>query len=107
MAALTRDQVKEIVKKALEKVSGPIVGDIEEIPNQDFKAMNDLLITKFLDYLKKFVKEHDYYNRQREVTEGKHYDVALSKQTFNGWDSVTDCINYIYDNHYEEFNNQQ
>ncbi|WKD86349.1 hypothetical protein KCTC32516_01724 [Polaribacter huanghezhanensis] len=94
MALLTRNQIKEIVKKALKKVAD-FNGDIEEFPDTDFISMPLLSKQKFLQNLKIDINDHQYYNPEGQEAEGKHYDVSLSINEFENWSNITDCINYI------------
>jgi len=98
MAFLTRNQIKEIVKKSLENVAD-FDGDIEEFPSNDFTSMHQLSKQKFLEALKTNINEHQYYNPTGQAAEGKHYDVALSIHEFSQWNNITDCINYIKEYH--------
>ena len=95
MAFLTRNQIKEIVKKALKEVAD-FTGDIE---NYDFKHFHEFHKKVFITKLKSFVNEGPYYKRSGETTKDRYYDVPLSIGIFNTWNTITDCINFIYDNH--------
>ncbi|NVK53755.1 MAG: hypothetical protein HWD85_12540 [Flavobacteriaceae bacterium] len=109
MAFLTRNEVKKIVKAALEEVAGTITGDIEEFPNQDFKAMNNILKNRFLDTLKSQMNNHEFYDYDddgnRVVIDGWYYDVALSILEMDNWSGVTACIDYVDEYQREERKN--
>lgn len=91
MPLLTRDQVKSIVLDALEKVAD-LPADPESAP---FNQMQDEHKQVFLDWLKQLLNGYPYPD---DNGAGRYYDVPLSLDLLNGWATVKDCIDYIFEN---------
>lgn len=95
MAFLQRQQVKEIVEKALKAIAG-FNGDIE---NYEFSSMNDFQKKVFLDKLVQFLHQAPYHDIYGKPDPTKYYDAPLSLSLLNTWQTMKDCIDYVLNNH--------
>lgn len=98
MARLKKEQIIEIVKKALQSV-GDVSGEIESYEFKHFQEQHKMI---FLKSLKENLNQSPYYFRSGETSRDKYYDVPLSMGEFDQWSTVHDCIEYILNNHYSD-----
>jgi hypothetical protein len=94
MAFLKKEQIEEIIKKALQEVAD-FKGDIK---NYEFKHFHEFHKRVFATNLKKLINESPYYTRSGSLEYDRYYDVPLSMSVVNSWQTMFDCINYIDDN---------
>jgi len=95
MALLTKDQIENIVKSALDEVAD-FTGDIKKF---EFKHFEELHKKSFLMKLNEFMNKESYYDREGIVDPERCYDIALSISLLNSWTTILDCINFVYSNH--------
>ena len=43
-----------------------------------------------------------FANKLKEYLHASHYDVLLNEMIIQGWSTFKDCIDYIYDEHFEQ-----
>lgn len=101
MALLKKEQIKEIVEAALKAVAD-FNGDIN---NYEFTHFHDTHKQAFLNKLKEKINGLPYYKRDGTIDTTMYYDVPLSLNILNSWNTMQDCISYINDNHTGKNNN--
>lgn len=95
MAFLNKQQIEEIVEKALKQVAD-FTGDIK---NYEFKHFHEFHKKVFATKLNELINASPYYDRSGNTDFDRYYDISLSMNTIDSWQTMLDCINFIHDNH--------
>jgi len=94
MASLSKNRIKRIVEIALHVVAD-FTGDIE---NYGFNGFNDLQKRIFLNKLNDLILSEPYHDDNDCIDYSLYYDVPLLMSYLNSWSSISDCINFIFEN---------
>lgn len=91
MADLTRNQVKDIVLEALRSVAG-LPADPEA---STFDQMQDAHKQTFLNNLKAGINGAPYHTAAGTVSTDAYYDVDLTMDSFDNWQTAGACIGWV------------
>lgn len=94
MAFLSKVQIEEIVKIALKEVAD-FTGDIKAY---EFRHFHEYHKIAFITKLKGLINEGPYYDRTGNSEYERYYDVPLSMGIVNSWNTILDCLDFIYNN---------
>ncbi|MFT4683972.1 MAG: hypothetical protein ACI863_000571 [Flavobacteriales bacterium] len=89
--SLTREQIKSIVKSALQEVAD-FSGEIDDFTFIHFQEFSKQV---FANKLVELVKAAPYHDESGGVIPSLRYDIILSMSTVNSWVTINDCINYV------------
>ncbi len=92
MALLNRDQVKQIVIATLTVIADIPKGNID---NTSLDMLNDEQKQTFLSTLKTKINAAPYHLRNGNISDAAYYDVPLTIDTINSWNTVGNCIDWI------------
>jgi len=92
MSTLTKEQTTKIVEKALLEVAD-FNGEIQDF---SFTHFHDLSKQVFANKLVELIKEAPYHDDDGNVIPVLRYDLVLSMSTVNSWQTLEDCINYVF-----------
>ena len=97
MAYLTQPQVTAIVTESLSEVADLPAGTAN-ILNSPLTGMNDEQQHIFLSALKTNLNALPYEIGDGTTSDQAYYDIDLTPATFNQWQTVGDCVDWIVNN---------
>ncbi|MFA9389960.1 MAG: hypothetical protein ACERKD_09140 [Prolixibacteraceae bacterium] len=95
MAFLNENQIGNMVKIALQEVAD-FTGDIKDY---EFKFFREFHKKVFVTKLISLINTSPYYDRSGNTDNDRYYDITLTTNIIDSWNTIADCIDYIYDNH--------
>ncbi|MEQ6122807.1 hypothetical protein AAON49_01235 [Pseudotenacibaculum sp. MALMAid0570] len=94
MGFLSKDQVTELTTEALKTVA-----DFNgSILNYEFTNFQDYQKQVFTNKLVELINQQPYLGQNGQPDPTQYHDVSLSMTIVNAWVTMSDCINYVFEN---------